>query len=272
LIKNILTVDLEDYYCDLPFPVWKNYESRIVQTTQVILNLLRKHRASATFFTLGYIADRHPELIEQIVSDGHEIASHGYFHIPVPNTNLYEEFEVELSKSLRSLSAVSKERILGYRAPFFSINKQNLWAFEVLRKHLKYDSSIFPVKLHYDCSEAPTYLYRMAEEHPFREDYDNGKFIEFPITTLRVPLLGNVPTGGGVYFRLLPLVFLRRSIDKSMQAGHPAVVYLHPRDIDSHTPVVPGYDWHYYWGLNKAGKKLEILLRGYRFTSARDLL
>jgi polysaccharide deacetylase family protein (PEP-CTERM system associated) len=270
MFKNIMSVDLEDYYCDLPFPTWNKYESRVVETTKTILDLFEKYNVYATFFTVGYIAEKDPELIEQVRSKGHEISSHGYFHANAKNMTM-ENFEADLLKSLEVLRKVSGEKILGFRTPYFSINKQNFWAFDVIKKHLQYDSSVFPVKFHYGLSDAPTYIYRMSDEDPLTED-SNSKFIEIPMTTLKLPFIGNFPIAGGHYMRFLPYSFLRRGIEKFNKAGFPAIFYIHPKDLDLATPRIPGYQWHNYWGLNGAIKKFESLLKSFRFSSARDVI
>src|SRR5688572_9326878 len=163
--RNIMTVDLEDYYCHLPIFLWGKYESRVVMTTRTILDLFDIYKANATFFTIGYIAEKHPELIEEIVSRGHEIASHGYSHHSVKNMNV-KEFEYDLKKSLEVLETISGEKVLGFRAPYCSINKQNLWAFHVMRKNrIRYDCSLCPVRFHYGLpDDAPRHIYRMRSE------------------------------------------------------------------------------------------------------------
>ena len=118
-----MSVDLEDHFCDLPFSMWENFESRVVSNTKTLLDLFEKYNANATFFTLGYIAEKHPELIEEIISKGHEIASHSYSHLNI-NTTTKEEFESDLDKSLKILSKLSNEKILGFRAPWFAITKK----------------------------------------------------------------------------------------------------------------------------------------------------
>ena len=133
-MKNIMSVDLEDFFCDLPFSQWSNYEERVISNTEFILKLFDKYNVSATFFTLGYIADKHPELIEKIVSHGHEIASHSYYHCDIRKMDK-NKFEQDLKKSLDSLEKISGEKINGFRAPFFSIDKNNLWVFENLKKY-----------------------------------------------------------------------------------------------------------------------------------------
>jgi polysaccharide deacetylase family protein (PEP-CTERM system associated) len=265
-----MSVDLEDYYCDLPFATWNNYGSRVVETSQTILDLFEKHKVQATFFTLGYIAERHPELVEQVKARGHEISSHGYYHTDVRRMNK-ESFNLDLAKSLQILEKIYGEKVLGFRAPFFSINKQNYWAFDVLKNHLRYDSSIFPVKLHYGLSDAPRHIYRVSDKDPLKEDVD-GNFIEIPLTTLRLPGIGNLPIGGGFHMRFLPYRLLKLGIEKFNKAGFSAVFYIHPKDLDPLMPRIPSYAWHYYWGLNTATKKFENLLKDFKFSSIREVM
>jgi polysaccharide deacetylase family protein (PEP-CTERM system associated) len=168
---NVMTVDLEDYYCHLPIFLWDKYESRVVKTTRTILDLFDKYKVNATFFTIGYIAEKHPELIEEVVSRGHEIASHGYSHQNVKNMDV-KEFEYDLKKSLEVLERISGEKVMGFRAPYCSINKENLWAFHVMRKNrIKYDCSLCPVRFHYGLpDDTPRHIYRTSYKDPLSED------------------------------------------------------------------------------------------------------
>jgi polysaccharide deacetylase family protein (PEP-CTERM system associated) len=268
--NNMMTVDLEDYYCDLPISGWNKYESRVVETTRTILDLFNEFKVNATFFTVGYIAEKHPELIEEVVSKGHEIASHGYSHPNVKDMSIME-FESDLTKSIEILRKVSGQKVMGFRAPYFSINKHNFWAFDVIRKHLRYDSSVVPVKFHYGLSEAPRHVYRMSQKNPLREDSES-KFIEVPITTLRLPIIGNLPVGGGHYMRFLPFTILKSGIKKFNRAGFPAIFYIHPKDLDPATPRIYGYAWHNYWGLKEATEKFKSVLKNFRFSSVHEVL
>ena len=270
MIKNIMTVDLEDHFCDLPFNMWKNYESRIVSTTKTILDLFDKHKTQATFFTVGFIAEQHPELIQEVISRGHEIASHSYSH---PNLKeiTKENFESDLVKSIESLRKISGGKILGFRAPWFSITKNNFWVFDILKKHLKYDSSIFPIGPHYGFPNAPRYIYKMSEDDPLKED-NNGDFFELPMMTYPIPVLGNFPIAGGIYLRFLPDTLVKNGIKKFNRSGHPAICYIHPEDLDFNRPHLEGTSWHNYWGLKNAYKKLESILTTFNFSSACDVL
>lgn len=268
---NIMTVDLEDYYCDLPISEWNKYESRVEKSTRTILDLFEKYKVSATFFTVGYIAEMHPELIEQVKSKGHEIATHGYSHVSVKKMNKHN-FENDLVKSLEVLRKLSGgQKIVGFRAPYFSVGKENFWAFDIMKKYLRYDSSIFPVRFHYGISHAPRYIYNMSDNDPLKEN-SNSKFTEIPMTTLKLPLVGNFPIGGGHYMRFLPLNVLKAGIKKFNKAGHPAVFYVHPKDLDPATPHLPSYAWHNYWGLNEAANKFKSILESFNFTSVQEFL
>jgi len=270
-IKNILSIDLEDYYCDLPLSSWDKFVSRVESNTQIILKMLEKYNVKATFFTLGYIAEKFPGLIEEVVSKGHEIASHGYSHTDIRKMNR-ENFEEDLSKSLAILQKISGERVLGFRAPFFSINKQNFWVFEILKKHLRYDSSIFPVRTPlYGIPEAPRNIYRMSSVEPLKID-DDSDFFEIPPATIHFPLIGNLPIAGGFHMRFLPYKLIKIGLTSLNKKGSSAMFYVHPRDFDLQMPKIPDYAWHYYWGIRKAKKKFESLLKNFKFSSVTDVL
>jgi len=270
-MKNIMSIDLEDYYCDLPFSTWPQYESKVIKNTQKILDLFEKYKITATFFTLGYIAEKHPELIEKIKSDGHEIASHGYSHTDLRKMTK-ESFEKDLLKSLSILQKISGEKILGFRAPFFSISKKNFWAFDIMKKHLRYDSSIFPVKTpKYGISGAITHPYFISDENPLDEDA-NGDLLEIPPCVLKLSFLGKLPVAGGFFLRFLPYFLLKWGIKKMNKNGYPAMCYFHPRDFDKDMPRIKEYTWDYYYGINRALKKFESLLKNFKFSSVREVM
>ena len=267
---NMMSVDLEDYFCDLPFSEWENYESRVVKNTKSILELFEKHNVTATFFTLGYIAEKHPELIEEIISKGHEISSHGYAHLDARNLNK-SEFEQDFKKSLDILYSITHEKILGFRAPFFSINKKNLWVFDILKENVKYDSSIFPVKTPlYGIPDAIEHTYKISENDPLSES-NIGDFFEIPPLALKFPFR-NIPAAGGFYLRFLPVQLIELAINKINRNDFPAMCYIHPKDLDPGMPKLPQYAWHYYWGLSNASSKFESLLKKFKFNSVREVL
>jgi polysaccharide deacetylase family protein (PEP-CTERM system associated) len=270
MIKNIMTVDLEDFYNDLPYSEWNQYNGRVEETTMIVLDLFEKYNARATFFTLGYIAQKHPGLIELVKSKGHEIASHSFSH-PNVSKMTRQDFEMDLIKSLQILRRVSGERILGFRAPYFSLNKHSLWAFSILRKYFRYDSSFFPVRFHYGLHNAPRHIYRMSDENPLEQD-DNGKLVEIPMATLTLPVIGNIPAAGGIYLRFLPYYILKKGIETFNRKGLPAVLYIHPKDLDPKMPRIRTIPWYSYWGLDRATKKFESILRSFKFSPIREVI
>ena len=264
-----MSVDLEDHFCDLPFSTWENYESRVDFTTDILLELFEKYHVTATFFTLGYVAEKHPELIEKIQSQGHEIASHSYSHTSV-KTMQKSDFENDLKRSIDILSKITGEKVLGFRAPWFSITKENLWVFDILKKFLKYDSSIYPVGPHYGFADAPRHFYKISD-NPLHKNPD-GNFFELPMATLRFPILGNIPIAGGIYLRFLPISLVTSGIKKLNKSGFPTMCYIHPQDLDPNRPKLKGTAWHNYWGLESARKKIKHLLENFKFSSARNEL
>jgi peptidoglycan-N-acetylglucosamine deacetylase len=270
-MQNMMSVDLEDYYCDLPFSEWKKYPSRVVTNTKKILKSFKKHDIKATFFTLGYIAETYPDLIHDIVSDGHEIASHGYRHLDVMKMTP-TSFEEDVVKSLEILNDVSGQKVIGFRAPFFSITENNLWTFKILKKYLKYDSSIFPVRTpQYGIPSSLRTYYPMSDKFPLHEDPDSD-FFEIPLSTLKIPILGNIPIAGGFYLRFLPLKIIQFGINKLNMKNSSAVFYIHPKDLDPNMPKIQEYAWHYYWGLKTSSQKFESLLNNFSFSSIKEVL
>jgi len=265
-----MSVDLEDHFCDLPFSEWNNYQSRVKIGTQKILELFEKYNVTATFFTLGYVAEQNPELIEEIQLKGHEIATHGYSHQNLQQMSK-ESFEIDLCKSISILEKITKQKVLGFRAPWFSIKKNNLWVFDILKKHLKYDSSLYPVGPHYGFSDAPRYFYKISNNSPLISD-PSGEFYELPMATIKFPILGNFPIAGGIYLRFFPLHLIQFGLSKLNKQKHPFVFYIHPQDLDPERPKISGLAWHNYYGLSQTTKKIEYLLKHFQFSAARDVL
>jgi polysaccharide deacetylase family protein (PEP-CTERM system associated) len=265
-----MSIDLEDYFCDLPFSTWDKYESRIIQTTEPIIDLFEKYDVKATFFTVGYIAEKFPALIKKIHDHGHEIASHSYHHYDLRKITK-EEFEKDLVKSIKSIESITGEKVFGFRAPYFSVNKQNLWVFDVLRKYLKYDSSVFPVQTPlYGMPDAHRTIYHPAIDDVTKED-ESEKFIEIPPLTYRI-LSKNIPMAGGFYFRFFPYFLVKKALRKFNQQNHPAMFYMHPKDLDQHMPKISEYAWHYYFGKKNINSKFKKLLNDFKFTSVRNYL
>ena len=269
--KNIMTVDLEDYFCDLPFSEWEQYENRIQENTDLLLDLFKKYHVIATFFVLGYIAEKFPQMIKKILDQGHEIASHSYSHVDLRKVTP-EEFEKDLVKSLDILQKITGKRILGFRAPFFSIDKNSFHLLKIIQKHVLYDSSIFPVKTPlYGVPNAPRKIYRPSLENPLMED-NKGKLIEIPLATHRIMGMFNIPVAGGFYLRFFPYQYIKFALGRLNRKNNPAVFYIHPKDLDPNMPRIKQYGWTYYYNLKSATKKFENILKEFEFTSIEKFL
>lgn len=257
---NILQIDVEDWYSDLNIKYWQSCEDRIVQSTNKVLTILRERDAQATFFILGYIGERFPELVAKIKEQGHEVASHGYSHTPITKQTP-SEFEEDLLKSIRILKKITGDEIWGYRAPQFTVVEKTSWAINILKKNgLKYDSSIFPVRTHlYGIPDAPLFPYHIEEN-----------FLEFPLSVYRIPIIKkNIPIAGGFYLRFFPYRFISHAIKKINGANHPAVCYLHPWELDFGQPRINSLKWYHYHCLDRTEKKFKQLLKDFKFTSTK---
>jgi polysaccharide deacetylase family protein (PEP-CTERM system associated) len=268
---NALTIDLEDWYQGLTSTSaqverWGDYEDRVVESSERLLELLASAGVKATFFVLGFVADQFPELIKSIADSGHEVGLHSYYHRKVITLSP-EQFRDDLIQGLEAVEKASGKRVVGYRAPMFSINQTRMWALEILRDTgFSYDSSIFPIRnIYYGFPDAPRFPYL-----PFEGD----SFVEFPLSTVR--LFGyNWPVAGGFYMRLYPYKLFKRGLRSINREGQPAIIYLHPWDIDPGqprpNPTLREQFTHYY-NLHSAEEKLTSLLRDFRFAPLCELL
>jgi polysaccharide deacetylase family protein (PEP-CTERM system associated) len=272
-IKNALSFDIEEYFQVLNFHravkrnEWDRYESRLAVGLSKILDILDENQVKATFFVLGWIAQRHANLIKNIAKRHHEIALHGYDHKLVYTQNK-EEFNKEIRESLKILENISRNRIFGFRAPSFSITKKSLWALEILAKNgIKYDTSIFPI-IH------PDYGIEGAERFPHLIN-DNGYEIwEFPCSTMRI-FGKNIPFSGGGYLRLLPYRIIRTCIARINNKDKPVVVYMHPWEFDPQQPKINAgrlNNFRHYNNLASTEHKLRQLLNDFNFTTIKDVL
>jgi polysaccharide deacetylase family protein (PEP-CTERM system associated) len=269
--KNIMSVDLEDFFCDLPFESWSKYESRVLKNTNKILDLFEKYQIKATFFTLGYIAEKFPDLIKKIDDKGHEIASHSYSHLDIRKTT-EKDFENDIVKSIKILEEIIGKKVLGFRAPYFSIDKKSFWAMKILSKYFKYDSSIFPVKTPlYGIRNAPRNIYKPNLTNPSIEDVES-ELIEIPLATDRIPIIGNIPIAGGFHLRFLPYFYIKYGLNKINNSNNSFIFYIHPKDLDPEMPKINEYAWHYYYNLSGATKKFEKILKDFEFCSVKDFL
>ncbi|TXI23650.1 MAG: DUF3473 domain-containing protein [Nitrosomonas sp.] len=265
MIRNALTIDVEDYFQVsafdpyIPRNDWDSIPCRVERNIDRILSLLEKKGINATFFTLGWIAKRYPSMVRRIVENGHELASHGCDHDRVTELGS-DDFYKDIADSKKILEDISGFPVIGYRAPSFSINKQNYWALNLLEEAgYLYSSSIYPVHHdHYGIPDAPRFAF-----------YPNptGKLLEVPITT--VNLLGrNIPVGGGGYFRLWPYAvsrwFIQRVNEKDQRS---AVFYFHPWEIDPDQPRQKGINlkvrFRHYLNLDLMEKRLTNLLNDF---------
>lgn len=270
-VKNLMSVDLEDYYCDLPFLEWPKYKDRVVENTEMILELFEKYNIKATFFVVGYIAEKFPELVKKIFEQGHEIGSHSYSHNDLRKIDS-KIFEEDIQKSIQILQNIIGEKILGFRAPFFSIDQKSFWAMKIISKYFVYDSSVFPVRTPlYGLPKAPRKIYNPLLKNPIKEDSDE-KLIEIPLATYRVPIIGNIPIAGGFHLRFLPQKIISYGIKKLNKQDRPAMIYIHPKDLDAEMPKIKEYNWTYYYNIKSARKKFEKILKEFQFCSVKEFL
>ena len=264
-VTNALTIDVEDYFQVSAFAPhigrheWNSRECRVERNVTRILEILSRRQVKATFFTLGWIAERYPRLIRQIAEQGHEVASHGYGHERASDQTEAAFFaDVQLAKVI--LEDLSGAEVKGYRAPSFSIGKTNLWAFDCLQKAgYRYSSSVYPIQHdHYGMPDSPRFAYRIRPG-----------LMEIPVTTLRV-LNRNLPSSGGGYFRLLPYALSRWMLGRVNQRdGQSGIFYFHPWEIDVEQPRVAGISqktkFRHYVNIARMEGRLEQLLGDFKW-------
>lgn len=276
MVTNVFSVDVEDYYQVGAFARiikpedWPSWESRVVANTKRILQLLaaQKKPIQATFFVLGWIAERHPELVPEIAAAGHEIASHGYSHQLVYEMS-ENEFRDDVRRTRSLLQSQSGQEIVGYRAPSFSLVKRTPWAHRILvEEGYRYDSSVFPI--HHDLhgnADAPREIHDIETEA--------GTIKEFPPAVVRC-LGQNIPTGGGGYFRFFPYLITARWLRSINAENRPFVFYVHPWEVDPDQPRIPGASaksrFRHYLNLRKTLPRMERLVRDFSFAPCRAVL
>ena len=265
VVVNALTVDVEDYFQVgalapwFPRATWDHVPCRIERNVDRILTLLDECGSRATFFTLGWLAERFPEVIRRVAAAGHEIASHGYAHQRVDELRR-EAFAADILLAKAILQDVADVEVKGYRAPSFSVGADTPWAHDCIREAgYRYSSSVYPIRHdHYGIPDAPRFAY---EPHP--------DFLEVPITTTRL-FDRNWPAGGGGYFRLLPYAASRWSIQRVTEVEQrPAIFYFHPWELDPDQPRVRGLDpkrrFRHYVNLHRTEHRLRRLLTDFRW-------
>jgi polysaccharide deacetylase family protein (PEP-CTERM system associated) len=265
MTKNALTVDVEDYFQvsalapHIDRSSWDSRPCRVERNVQRLLELFGETGARATFFTLGWVAERYPHLVRDIVACGHELASHGYAHLRA-SEQTRQEFSSDVVSAKRLLEDLSGQPVRGYRAPSFSIGRGNEWAFdELLAAGYAYSSSVYPVRHdHYGMPDAPRFPYNTRPG-----------LLEIPLTTTQ--WLGrNLPAGGGGFFRLLPYSMSRWALRRVNRIDQrPAIFYLHPWEIDPQQPRIAGTSaktrFRHYVNLSRTESRLSRLLRDFQW-------
>jgi len=266
MIKNYLTVDVEDYFQVSAFEDivgkdnWDNYPPRVVENTQRILDLFDSYNVKATFFILGWVAERFPALVKEIDARGHEIGCHSYYHRLVYDLTP-DEFREDTRKTKDLLEQLTGRKVLGYRAPSYTITMRSLWALDILEElGFAYDSSIFPIYHdRYGLPGAPRFKYKMP-------DHD---LTEYPIST-SIIMGRKIPVAGGGYFRLFPYWFMRMALNKiNVRERQPFIFYFHPWEIDPGQPRMknckPLSRFRHYLNLHKTTDRLHRLLEDFSF-------
>jgi polysaccharide deacetylase family protein (PEP-CTERM system associated) len=273
-VSHALSFDVEEYFQvanlrgHFTRQSWESVEPRIDVGMDVILSALEKHRAHATFFFLGWIAERHPKLVRRCIDAGHEIASHGYEHAFLQDLGP-EALHEDLAKTEAALTSAGAPRPVGFRASTFTLTRKTWWAFDVLAaRGYRYDSSVHPVR-------HPVYGIPNFEPGISTVRASDGtEIVEFPVSTY--PILGrNFPFAGGGYFRLLPVAFTRRMLSGLERRGRPGAFYMHPWEFDPDQPRIDApflARFRHYLNLDRTSARLEHMLERFRFTTMADVL
>lgn len=273
-MKNILSVDVEEWFHPealqhlYPYKGWDTQEKRVEGNVDLLLDLFERKQARATFFVLGWVASRHPEMVRRIAAAGHEIASHGNRHRMLTKLTP-DEFKSDLAESKKILEDLSGSPVIGFRAPTFSMVKDTFWAWDILLEMgFRYDSSVYPIwHDRYGVPDAPRTKYTAREK--------NGKkLIEFSMPTIKIAGK-NLPFGGGGYLRIFPLWFTQYAIKKFNKEGYPAIIYMHPWEFDRTQPRLKLgvlQSWRHYYNIGKNANKLAKLLDYGEWTSFNHIL
>jgi polysaccharide deacetylase family protein (PEP-CTERM system associated) len=270
-LTNAMTIDVEDYFQVSAFAPyidradWDSRECRVERNIDAILEMLARHQTHATFFTLGWIAERYPQLVRQIVAQGHELASHGYAHQRA-SEQTPEAFFDDIDRAKKLLQDLSGQEVCGYRAPSFSVGKGNLWAYDSLaHAGYRYSSSVYPIAHdHYGMPDSPRFSYEVRDG-----------LIEIPITTVRL-FERNFPSSGGGYFRLLPYPVSRWLIQRvNTQDQQSGIFYFHPWEIDPGQPRIQGINsktrFRHYVNIGQMQARLNRLLGDFKWGRVDEL-
>jgi len=271
-MENALSIDLEEFFQVhalsqvISASSWDSFEPAIASNTERILGLLEGAHVSATFFCLGWIAERNKELVRSIHAQGHEIACHGHMHQLISAQGKVP-FRQDVSRAKSILEDCIGERVVGYRAPTYSITEKTLWALDILEElGFLYDSSIFPIYHdNYGIPDAPRFPYRL----------EGRSLVEFPISTLKIGSV-NLPVSGGGYFRILPYFLTRRALRSIEGENRPFMFYIHPWELNGDTPRITNTTFvsrfRTYTGISRSFAKFGRLVEDFEFTSARNVL
>lgn len=274
-MQNILCIDVEDWY----HPEYvknrvKNKIEHINRSFNISLNLIKNFDVDATFFVVGEIAEKHPEILEKINENQNEIAFHGYYHDPLWSLDI-DRLRDEIKRYGSLVRSVTGEKCIGFRAPSYSLDRRTSWALDVLEEQgYVYDASIFPIKTPlYGVSGAPITPYRPSSKSITEQD-ECRRLIEFP--ALVYTILGlRIPAAGGFYLRLLPLAYFEKAIKKMNKRGFPAVIAIHLWELDDNTPRLrlnPIKSFVTYYNLSATKKKIKNLLFRYKFISFKNYI
>ena len=272
-VVNAMTIDVEDYFHVsvfdglVPRHTWDALESRVCANTERLLRILDDSGTRATFFVLGWVAERYPSLVRDIFAQGHEIASHGYEHRLVYDLTP-QAFRDDIRRSKHLLESAIGGPVIGYRAPSYSVTPRSLWALDILiEEGFRYDASIFPI--HHDRYGIP-----ISPRHPYVVQRA-GALMEAPASTVRWGPF-NLPIGGGGYFRILPYAWTRWGINRlNTRERAPAIFYLHPWEIDPEQPRLQASAlgrFRHYRNLGKTEHRLRALLRDFAFSTMIEVL
>jgi polysaccharide deacetylase family protein (PEP-CTERM system associated) len=268
-ITNALTIDFEDWYqgLEIPYAEWDGFEDRIETVGEKLLQILDDAGTRATFFMLGYVAEKHPHLVKRVEAAGHEIATHGFSHTLIYNQEP-DVFKEEMTRAIGFLEDLTGKKVLGHRAPFFSITKDSLWALDILGElGIKFDSSIFPVlNYRYGIAGSPRF--------PYKIERNGVEFMEFPVSTLQLPGF-TMPISGGAYFRIYPYQVTKQAIRSVNRSGHAATFYLHPWELDPEHPridVPRRIAATHYFNLGSTERRLKKLLRDFKMAPMGEVL
>lgn len=270
--RHVFTVDVEEYFQVHAFrdlvlrDEWVCYPSRVEVATERLLQLLDEVDARATFFVLGWIAERHPALVRRIDEAGHEVASHGYGHEQAGELGR-EAFRRDARRSKELLENVTGREVLGYRAPRFSLQADTRWMLDVLAEEgYRYDSSLVPARM------AGGGGYPGAGRWPQIVPTAAGRLLELPLTTARWAGL-TLPAAGGAYLRHLPYSLIRSGFRQAEEKGRPGVFYIHPWELDPDQPKIPAplsVRFRHYRNLDRTEKRVRRVLADFAFTTARE--